>query len=505
MPFLRPGRHLKWAALLVLALAVLPPPAEPAHGAGQTISEIETVGSLGPAALQLDEAGNPVIAYTAQTDNSFRVKLLHCDDPNCAGGNDIPITVASTGNVGVGSDGLELDAAGNPVIVYYKQSTAGMNIMHCNDPDCAGGDESVTAPGPSWGDIAVELDAAGNPVISDYYSGLRVTHCNDPYCAGSDEFASIADTTALVGVYSSIELDAAGNPVVSYQDFGNYDLRLLRCNDPNCVGGDDSIAAPDTANDVGYSSSLVLDADGNPVIVHRDDTNDDLRFVHCNDPSCAGSDELLASPDGAPDATGSSASVDLDSLGRPIVSYSDSGLGLKVLRCGNVDCTANNSIVVAAEGASGGALQLDSLDRPIVVHAEGSGPGHTLRVLHCADVACAGNYDTDGDACQDIRESQLKSGSELSGGRRNTKNPHDYFNPTGDGQNRVDDILAVVDAYYLDDTDGNPGLPPYAPGYNPDTDRSLLGPDAWDTGPPNGLQRVDDILNIVKQYFHDCA
>ncbi len=71
--------------------------------------------------------------------------------------------------------------------------------------------------------------------------------------------------------------------------------------------------------------------------------------------------------------------------------------------------------------------------------------------------------------------------------------------------NRGDDIMAVVDAYYMDDNDGTPGLPPYAPGYNPDTDRALVGPNAWNLGPPNGLQRVDDILNQVKQYFHDCA
>jgi hypothetical protein len=31
------------------------------------------------------------------------------------------------------------------------------------------------------------------------------------------------------------------------------------------------------------------------------------------------------------------------------------------------------------------------------------------------------------------------------------------------------------------------------------------GPDPWNVGPPNGLQRVDDILNEIHQYFHDCS
>jgi hypothetical protein len=83
-------------------------------------------------------------------------------------------------------------------------------------------------------------------------------------------------------------------------------------------------------------------------------------------------------------------------------------------------------------------------------------------------------------------------------------NAYDYFNPTSDGMNRVDDIVKVVNQYFKDDNDANPGLPPYAPGYNPGTDRTVLGPNQWNLGPPNGTQRVVDILNIVKQYFHDC-
>ena len=63
----------------------------------------------------------------------------------------------------------------------------------------------------------------------------------------------------------------------------------------------------------------------------------------------------------------------------------------------------------------------------------------------------------------------------------------------------------VVNQYHKDDTDGNPGLPPYIADYDPDTDRTTLGPNAWNLGPPNGQQRVDDILNAVYQYQHDCA
>jgi len=113
--------------------------------------------------------------------------------------------------------------------------------------------------------------------------------------------------------------------------------------------------------------------------------------------------------------------------------------------------------------------------------------------------------DSDGDGCPDANEQQTAVGSQASGGRRDANNPWDYFNPTKDHLNRVDDILAVVNQYFKDDADANPGLPPYAAGYNPGTDRTPLGPNAWNLGPPNGQQRVGDILAAVNQYFHDCS
>jgi hypothetical protein len=82
------------------------------------------------------------------------------------------------------------------------------------------------------------------------------------------------------------------------------------------------------------------------------------------------------------------------------------------------------------------------------------------------------------------------------GGQRDEYNSWDYFNPSHDGVNRVDDILLVVQQYFDDLGDAE---------YNADMDRTYIGPNPWNLGPPNGLQRVDDILNAVKQYFHDCG
>jgi hypothetical protein len=103
--------------------------------------------------------------------------------------------------------------------------------------------------------------------------------------------------------------------------------------------------------------------------------------------------------------------------------------------------------------------------------------------------------DTDGDGCKDGREI---GSDESKGGMRDPLNPWDYFNPSHDGQNRIDDILLVVRQYFIDS--GNTA-------YNADTDRTLpMGaPHLWNLGPPNGIQRLDDILIMLNQYYNDCA
>jgi Tol biopolymer transport system component len=103
--------------------------------------------------------------------------------------------------------------------------------------------------------------------------------------------------------------------------------------------------------------------------------------------------------------------------------------------------------------------------------------------------------DSDGDGCPNGKEQQTAIGSQTSGGLRDSGNPWDYFEPTHNHQNRIDDVLKVVHQFFKDS--GNPA-------YNPDTDRTYVGPNPWNLGPPDGQQRVDDILHSVHQFFHDC-
>ena len=119
------------------------------------------------------------------------------------------------------------------------------------------------------------------------------------------------------------------------------------------------------------------------------------------------------------------------------------------------------------------------------------------------DTLCDGDADQDG--CPNANEQQTAVGSETSGGRRDYLNPWDYFDASHNGQVRINDILLVVHAYFLDQYYFDVYPPTLDPSYNAAYDRTYIGPNLWNLGPPNGQQRIDDILHEVHQYYHDCS
>ena len=178
-----------WISLLALAALLFLGTAALASGGPNVINSPDSLIRAWHMSMELDASGNPVVSYF-QHEIGENLKLLHCNDPNCAGGDDSVTSPDTAGEVGENTS-LELDAAGNPVVSYFDRTNFALKVMHCNDPNCAGGDDSITTPDPgaSGGQFtSLELDAAGNPVISyiEPPGALTVMHCNDPNCAGGE-------------------------------------------------------------------------------------------------------------------------------------------------------------------------------------------------------------------------------------------------------------------------------------------------------------------------------
>ena len=295
----------------------------------------------------------------------------------------------TTGSVGAATS-LALDSSGFPVVSYYDQTNGDLKVLHCGDRNCSAGNTTTSPDTTTSGqETSIVLDASGFPVVSyhDFGGGdLKVLHCGDANCSSGNSIVTL-DSTGIVGQFTSIALDGSGFSVVSYFDATNKNLKLLHCGDANCSSGN-SVVTVDSNTDVGRYSSMALDGSGFPVVGYWDVTNNDLKVVHCGDANCS-TGNTFASPDTTGNV-GSHVSLSLDSSRFPVVAYVDgTNSALKLLHCGDANCSSGNSVVTAVSSNVNGyvSMQLDSSGFPVIVYKENS--AGNFAVIHCSDANCS--------------------------------------------------------------------------------------------------------------------
>jgi len=362
------------------------------------VSRVDSTDNVGQwTSMVLDGSGYPVVSYYDATNQ--KLKVLHCNDVNCAGGDEsITTPDSSTDNIGQATF-LRLDGSGNPMILYYDATAIEhLKFMHCNDPNCAGGNESITLPTDqrSW-PVALMVDA-GNPVIvyENLQSGyLGVIGCNDADCAGDDETIAAVEDSSNRGAYADAVLDASGFPVVGFYSatFPPNSPEITHCVAAACAGTGDVVSNP-TSGWYGYGISLAIDATGYPVASYGRGNGGGLELMHCNDANCTGGGESFETIDAGVSITDTSM---LLVGGNPVVAYYDITNGvLKLLACNDPNCAGGNDAVniVDLEGNVGNYLSLafDGTNNPVLAYYDAT--NQDLKVTHCNDANCAGGART---------------------------------------------------------------------------------------------------------------
>jgi hypothetical protein len=337
----------------------------------QTVDNSGAVGEY--SSLALDNLGNPVISYFAA--DAGDLKVAQCSSADCSTLNSIQF-VDIPGLVGVQSS-LVLDSNNNPVISYFDSGDGALKLAHCGSADCSTGNsiQVIDTGGARLRVVgtysSIALDSVGNPVISYFdnsNSDLKVVHCGTADCS-SGNIISIVDSIGAVGLHTSLVLNSLGNPVISYFDNTNFDLKVAQCGNADCSVGN-SIHTIDSVGAVGRYTSLKLDASGNPIISYSDFTNGDLKLVNCGNSDCS-SLNTFTSVDTLGDV-GSFTSLELSSLGHPVIAYfDDTNHNVKLVQCGNSQCTNTNIIstvdnVVFPFRGEHISLALDTSNNPVI-------------------------------------------------------------------------------------------------------------------------------------------
>jgi hypothetical protein len=210
---------------------------------------------------------------------------------------------------------------------------------------CTGEDETVStvdSTGTAFlgSDSSIAIGTDGLPVISYYdpvNTALKVAKCNDPACSGGDETLNLVDVGGAlppgddVGMETSIAIGSDGFPVISYHNQTNGDLKVADCDDMACSGSGETFVTVDTGastgGDVGNGTALAIGNDGFPVIAYYDTADTELKVAHCNDPGCTGTGEIIATVTDGVNDVGQFPSIAIGADGFPVIVYLDLNTG----------------------------------------------------------------------------------------------------------------------------------------------------------------------------------
>jgi len=213
---------------------------------------------------------------------------------------------------------------------------------------------------------------------------------------------STLDSADDVGWFTSITTDEERWGLISYYDFINGDLKVAHCENAACTSA--TITTPDSAGDVGGFTSITVGADGLGLVSFYDFGNGNLKVAHCEDLDCT--EATITTLDNAGNM-GLYTSIITGADGLGLISYqswddeTEDG-DLKVAHCEDTACTSATITTLDSEGSVGGLTSMATgPDGLALISFIDSGHGD-LKVAHCEDVACTSATITTLDSAGDI-------------------------------------------------------------------------------------------------------
>jgi hypothetical protein len=174
---------------------------------------------------------------------------------------------------------------------------------------------------------------------------LKVAACTNPDC--TTKVITVVDQSPnspcciTIGRHASVTIGLDGLALISYtelQSGSHSHLRVAHCLNVMCTASTRITA--DNVSSARYTS-IAIGADGLGVVSYHDAAEGDLKIAHCANLDCSSVTRVTVD---SFDYVGMFVSTTIGADGLPLVSYAGPGIvgtnALRVVHCGNPDCTA---------------------------------------------------------------------------------------------------------------------------------------------------------------------
>ncbi len=248
-----------------------------------------------PGAIELDAAGNPMVAFASPD-----LRLVRWDGSAWR-------TEVIDGGCGIVGG---LASSGNQLALCFHQERQQLRVAWWDGISWRLDDIDGAFTGSGY--CSIEFDGAGRPVVA--YMGGAQTDMRAARWTGSSWDVGLVDATPEPPGsrrYPDIAIDAAGQPAIGYQDTALAKLRLARW-----TGATWSLSDVASVTNFGRFTSCAFDAVGNPAISYHDQTNDELRLARFD--GATWQTEAFSS---ATDFYDMPRSLLFNSAGEPVISY----------------------------------------------------------------------------------------------------------------------------------------------------------------------------------------
>lgn len=285
------------------------------------------------------------------------------------------------------------NAFGMPVIAYLSSFTGSLLLATCSTPSCASPSIVTVDPtGQATGYISLAIGRDGAPVIAyhdDSTNQLLVAACGNSEC-NPLPIPTVIDTNVFDSFDPSIVIGANGNPIIAYHDSANFDLEIAACVDPKCVGAPIKTTLDGGSQTIGKGSAITLQPNGNPIISYQG--VNDVRVAACSNSTCSG--PAPAAIRSLAPATSPTTSITIGVDGNPLIAFQDNaGFVPRVAACSDQTCSAATPVVVSTfdtvEVASEMDVEVGIDGLPLIAYGAGGGANQTARLFRCANLACS--------------------------------------------------------------------------------------------------------------------